>query len=205
MTVGPPWLPTPALPTELPTAVLRLFLPGEQSCSRPCLSLLPRDQLLESKRGQTLAPLHLLLHPVPAPRVPSAAPQAGGQPHRPAGWVVISSTRQTSHPAAQYLASSPWRGPGVAEEGVGSPSSSSWEGCGSHSCMSPLPLQDTQSLSLAPANTQPPRELGQDQELKSCTASTDTQGHHHPQHRTSSPVLKKENNRHTQGISETSK
>lgn len=207
-------LPTPAHLRSCPLPRSGCPSPGSRaSHSRVCPSdpginpfpLTGHLQLFESECGQTLSPLHLLLHPVPAPspRSSSAGRRAAPLPGRSGGYLQHQPDLTPSSPA--HLASAPWWGPRVVEEAMGTPFSSSQEGYGSRSHMFPLPLRHRQSLSPAPENTQPPRELGQGQELKSCTASTDTTESpslptHHKQ-----PSVKKNHNRHTQEISETSK
>lgn len=96
----------PRLPVRLPTAVLGL-IPSQGAKTPKVFVLSPLPTCWKPPCGQTLAPLHLF-HPVPAPSVPATSMfhscSAGRQavPYLP-GWVVISNTSQTPHPAAQHI------------------------------------------------------------------------------------------------------
>lgn len=176
----PPVLPHPALPAhpsrpaELPAAVLGPIPPqgakpliamsvlSPQGSTPSCLLDASNSWKANVDRPwpcSTSSIPSLPQESLPPPSCAAAAPQAGGQPHRPAAYHQHQPDLTPSSSPAQ-LASAPWWGPGAAEEGAGSPFSSSWEGCGLCSCKFLLPLQHRQSLRLAPANTQPPPGAG---------------------------------------------
>lgn len=207
----------PSLPAELPTAVLRPVPPQGGKPLIAMFVLSPQgstpSRLLDTSNSlkahvdrpwprSTSSVPSLPQESLPPPSCTTAAPQAGGQSHRPAGRPVISSTSQTSHPAAQHASPRPrgWE-PGWGRREQGAPFPPPGKAVSLASRMFPPP-PPTQAESLpGPSKHTTTRELGQDQELKSCTASArHMESPSFPTHN-KQPSVKK--TRHTQETSET--
>lgn len=135
------------------------------------------------------------LWPCSISSVPSLPPSVVlRQPHRQAGIPVISRASLTSHPAAQHSSPHPHGGDlqhWMREQG---PLYLLQERPG---LSQPFFLASPPMCLSIPSRHITPQELGQDQELKSCTSPTGTQSHHHSQHTTSSPALIKPTDTHT--------
>lgn len=95
-----------------------------------------------------------------------------------------------------FLTSSPRCGSAAADEGAGTPFLLPGKARAFAAICSGFPT----IVFAWPQQTHNPQELGQDQEVKSCTTPTDTQSHHHSQYTTSSPALIKPTDTHTRHL-----
>ena len=134
----------------------------------------------------------------PCPKSPCHHPAAPQQLPRQVGSPIarplITNTSQTSHPAAAQHSSPQPRGgdPGQRRREQGAPFPPPGKAVAFAAVSSCFPSNTGRVFAWPRQTHNPPRELGQDQDLKSCTASTDTRSHHHSQHMTSSPASKKQ-------------